>query len=66
MGQPVAEIALGLFIGGSLGNKADRLFRGGAIDWIDVKIWPIFNIADIAIVAGLLLMGYYLFIWKKS
>lgn len=51
-------IAVGLVIGGSLGNVIDRLFRnegwlhGAVVDFIDVQWWPIFNVADIAIVVG--------------
>jgi len=52
-------IALGLLLGGALGNLADRilrapgLFRGDVVDWIAVTTWyPIFNLADSAIVCG--------------
>lgn len=59
-------IALGLILGGALGNLADRVFRapgigrGHVIDWIsafgpDGKYWPIFNLADSAIVCGAVL-----------
>jgi signal peptidase II len=42
----------GLLLGGSLGNLLDRLARGGVTDFIDVPLWPAFNVADVAIVAG--------------
>ena len=52
-------IALGLLLGGATGNLADRifrapgLFRGDVVDWIAVTTWyPIFNLADSAIVCG--------------
>lgn len=52
-------IALGLLLGGAMGNLADRilrspgLFRGDVVDWIAVTSWyPIFNLADSAIVCG--------------
>jgi signal peptidase II len=59
-------VALGLILGGALGNLADRIFRapgigrGHVVDWISVfgpyaKYWPIFNIADSAIVCGAIL-----------
>ena len=59
-------IALGLVLGGAVGNLADRLFRapgvgrGHVVDWIslfsdDGHVWPIFNIADSAIVCGAVL-----------
>jgi signal peptidase II len=56
---------LSLALGGALGNLADRIRYGWVIDFIDVYIarggreihWPTFNVADIAIVAGVFLMG---------
>ena len=59
-------ITLGLLLGGALGNLADRVFRapgfgrGHVVDWISVfgpnaKYWPIFNLADSAIVCGAIL-----------
>jgi signal peptidase II len=61
-------ISLGLVLGGALGNLADRLFRapsvfqGRVVDWISVfgprgEHWPIFNLADSAIVCGAILAG---------
>jgi signal peptidase II len=50
--------ALGLLLGGATGNLTDRLlrgpgvFRGDVVDWIQVPHWPVFNIADSAIVCG--------------
>ncbi|HVU93509.1 MAG TPA: signal peptidase II [Jatrophihabitans sp.] len=59
-------IALGLILGGALGNLADRIFRapgflrGHVVDWISVfgpngEHWPIFNLADSGIVCGAIL-----------
>lgn len=59
-------LALGLVLGGAMGNLVDRLFRapspgkGHVVDWISVlandgHVWPIFNLADSAIVAGAVL-----------
>lgn len=51
-------ICLGLLLGGALGNLVDRLFRapgvfrGEVVDWIQVPHWPVFNLADSAIVVG--------------
>ena len=51
-------VALGLLLGGASGNLTDRLFRypgplrGYAVDWIQVPHWPVFNLADSAIVCG--------------
>ena len=41
-----------LFAGGALGNLIDRTTRGVVIDFFDFRIWPIFNVADIAICVG--------------
>jgi signal peptidase II len=51
-------ISLGLLLGGALGNLTDRIFRspgplrGHVVDWIQLPHWPVFNLADSAIVAG--------------
>jgi signal peptidase II len=51
-------VTLGLLLGGATGNLADRLFRGPAplrgsvVDWIELPHWPVFNLADSAIVCG--------------
>jgi len=51
-------ITLGLLLGGATGNLADRifrspgLFRGDVVDWIELPHWPVFNLADSAIVCG--------------
>lgn len=54
---PRVQVALGLGLGGALGNLADRLLRGAVVDFIDLRVWPVFNLADVAIVlaAGLLI-----------
>lgn len=50
-GQTV-QIALGASIGGAAGNLLDVLRRGAVVDFIDLRIWPAFNLADVAIVMG--------------
>jgi signal peptidase II len=45
-----------LLIGGALGNLADRVRDGAVTDFISVPLWPTFNLADLAIVLGVLLM----------
>ncbi len=51
-------VTLGLVLGGAIGNLGDRLFRspgkfrGRVIDWIYLHHWPVFNLADSAIVVG--------------
>ena len=45
-----------LLVGGSLGNLADRARDGAVIDFIKLPLWPTFNLADVAIVTGVLLL----------
>ena len=56
------NIAFGLLFGGIWGNLVDRLFHGYVIDFLSFKIfnydYPIFNIADIAVVVGILLLVF--------
>ncbi len=58
------SIALGLELGGAMGNLLDRILFGQVTDFIDVKLWPrynlwpTFNLADAAITIGVLLMAY--------
>lgn len=50
--RPGLWLVVGLVVGGALGNLADRVRIGAAIDFIDPPLWPAFNLADIAIVGG--------------
>ena len=52
--------SLGLILGGTVGNLVDRLSLGYITDFIDIGIWPTFNIADSAIVIGVILFSYSL------
>jgi hypothetical protein len=51
----LASVGVGLALGGAGSNLADRVFRGGIVDFVDLRIWPVFNPADVAIVGGLVL-----------
>lgn len=44
--------ALGLILGGALGNLVDRVRFGYVIDFLDLRVWPVFNVADSAITVG--------------
>jgi signal peptidase II len=54
----LTRVATGLIIGGAVGNILDRLFRGSGwmrgavVDFIDFQWWPVFNVADMAIMIG--------------
>lgn len=58
----VFYISCGLILGGALSNLYDRIFLGFVIDYIDLRIWPVFNLSDSCITIGisLLLMETYL------
>lgn len=57
-GQWLLRLALGLQLGGALGNMTDRLRQGHVTDFIDVGPWYIFNVADMAIVSGVILFAF--------
>ena len=50
--HPVLPVALGLVIGGSVSNLADRVRLGFVTDFLDFRYWPAFNLADSCIVVG--------------
>ncbi len=54
-------LASSLVIGGAAGNLYDRVRFGYVVDYLDLRIWPVFNVADAAICAGVFLIGLGLF-----
>ena len=50
--MPALDIALGSILGGATGNLIDGVGRRAVIDFIDLRVWPVFNVADLAIVVG--------------
>lgn len=60
------SLALSLILGGALGNLFDRIFRGEIIDFLDFRIWPIFNVADSAITVGITLLFFYSIFSKEN
>ena len=50
------HVGFALVLAGALGNVVDRAVRGYVIDFIHLTRWPIFNVADIAVVAGMILL----------
>lgn len=62
LAQPFGiKLALALQLSGALGNLSDRLRTGYVVDFFDFIIWPVFNIADIAIVCGVAI-----FLWQVA
>ena len=69
--RPAMAVAIGLVLGGAIGNLLDRAFRagdgflgGGVVDFVDLQWWPVFNVADAAIVVGAVLL--FLAQWRED
>ena len=60
LGSRLGKLALGLVLGGAVGNLIDRIYLGHVTDFIDFDFWPAFNIADSAIVVGVIILAYSL------
>jgi signal peptidase II len=56
--RPWMWVAVGLLAGGALGNLADRVQSGSVTDFIDLPLWPPFNLADVAITTGVVLLAW--------
>ncbi len=54
-----AQLSISLILAGAFSNLLDRIFRGHIIDFIDFRIWPIFNIADACITIGVIYLIFY-------
>jgi signal peptidase II len=54
--QRLEQIAYGMIVGGAIGNWLDRLRHEAVIDFLDFRVWPVFNIADTFITIGVGLM----------
>lgn len=58
-----SQFLWGLFLGGVVGNLIDRALRGYVIDFIDLQVWPAFNMADAAITVSV--VGLVWWYWKE-
>jgi signal peptidase II len=61
LGNRLLRVALGLQLGGAVGNLIDRLTQGYVTDFMDFGPWPVWNIADLAVVTGTVLLAFVLF-----
>lgn len=62
----ITKFSLALILGGSIGNFLDRIRLGYVVDFIDLRVWPVFNVADIAVVFGVLILSYILIFEKDE
>jgi signal peptidase II len=60
------QFPIQLILGGAIGNLIDRISHGFVIDFINIRIWPIFNVADSAISIGIILLLYNNFFKNKK
>jgi len=63
--ERLVRLSLGLLLGGAIGNLVDRIWLGKVTDFIDVGPWPIFNLADSAIVTGIAIL-VVVFLFEKE
>lgn len=61
----ILKLSLSLILGGCIGNLIDRLRFGFVVDFLDLRVWPVFNIADSVIVIGALFLTWEL-CFKKN
>ncbi|MEE8418651.1 MAG: signal peptidase II [Dehalococcoidales bacterium] len=66
MDSRAGRLTLGLVLGGTLGNLIDRLRFGFVTDFISVGFWPVFNIADSAVIAGVTLFAYFFLVSSRD
>jgi signal peptidase II len=59
------KISLSLILAGSVGNLIDRLRFGYVIDFLDLRFWPVFNLADSALTIGALLLSWEILFSKN-
>lgn len=60
------RLGIALLFGGAIGNMIDRIFIGRVVDYMDFRIWPVFNLADVAIVSGCVIIAVYLLFYAEK
>jgi signal peptidase II len=59
------RVALGLMLGGALGNFIDRVRQGHVTDFMDIGPWPVWNVSDLCIVTGVILLMFLMFMEQR-
>jgi len=62
----IYNLSLALILAGAIGNLIDRLRFGYVVDFLDFRVWPVFNIADSAITIGAVLLGHTILFTKSA
>jgi len=60
-GEPWMRLGLALVLGGAIGNATDRVLAGSVTDFIDFRVFPVFNVADMGITVGAVLLAWRLY-----
>ena len=61
--EKIMQFAVGLLLGGTSGNLIDRIIYGRVTDFIDFRIWPVFNVADSAVTVSVII--FIILLWEK-
>jgi signal peptidase II len=68
--QKYVKLALSLILGGAIGNLIDRVLFGSVVDFIDMGIgdlrWPVFNVADMSVSIGMIILVFFILFEKKQ
>jgi signal peptidase II len=66
-GSRVVRVALGMELGGAIGNLIDRARYGYVVDFVDVRLWPfVFNVADASITLGVVLLAGHILLAREA
>lgn len=61
--EKLLQFSVGLLLGGTIGNLIDRIAYGSVVDFIDFRVWPVFNVADSAVTISIILL--IVLLWEK-
>ncbi len=64
--SPLVKLSFGFLLGGVSGNLMDRLRFGAVVDFLDFRIWPVFNVADSCITLGVIFLSFHLLRAKNA